>query len=118
MGPSLPGAGASSSVRVGASSAVSSNRQGQLSLGQRRAGLAQHDLLISSCMVPMAPEGPQTPAAAGPWTQILVLGSSLGPDDIMAMVGSTGHSGRDGSGGSMVPEHQQGFRLWRQLQLL
>ncbi|KAK7818386.1 hypothetical protein U0070_018702 [Myodes glareolus] len=107
------GVGSSTPVRIRTSSLLFTKGQGQLSQGQRRVELAQHGPLISSSMVPMAPTGntghghqhrPQLQQARDP---DMVLRSSLGSEDTLALGGSTGHSNQHGPR-SMALGHQHG----------
>lgn len=111
--------GRSTPVRIRTSSLPSSKGQGQLSQGQRRVELAQHGPLISLSVVPMAPTGntghghqhrSQLQQARDP---DMVLGSSLGPEDTLALGGCTGHSNQHGPR-SMALGHQHGpsWGLW------
>lgn len=47
-------------------------------------------------------------SVGGPWTQIMALGSSLGPDVPMTLVSGAGHSDCHGPNGNVALEHQHG----------
>lgn len=46
------------------------------------------------------------------------LRSNLSPDDILALNGNTDQSDKDGFGGGIAPEHQQGHRFGPEPRLL
>lgn len=52
----------------------------------------------------------------GPWTQIMALGSSLGPDVTMTLVSGAGHSDWHGPSGNVALEHQHGPTWWPRAQ--